>query len=182
MSAAPPLRRHPSAWWLGWVLVLGAGCSSLPPAAPVGGDVWSGRLSVRVDAVADVPARGLSAAFELRGDAQAGRIDLTSPMGSILARATWSPGAATLTTPDRQALFPDLDALTREWLGQSVPVAALFDWLHGRPWPQAPSRVTAQGFEQIDWQVDLARHREGAISARRASVPAVSMQVRLDPP
>lgn len=167
---------------MGWVLALSAGCSSLPPALPVGGEVLSGRLSVRVEATEGVPARGLSAAFELRGDAQAGRIDLTSPMGSILARATWSPGAATLTTPDRQVLFADLDALTHEWLGQSVPVAALFDWLHGRPWPQAPSRVTAQGFEQIGWQVDLARQREGAIGAWRASVPAVSMQVRLDPP
>lgn len=180
-----PLRlgRAP-AWWTGWVvLALSVGCSSLPPSAvPAGAEVLSGRLSVRVDAMADVPARSLSAAFDLRGDARSGQLDLTSPMGNILARASWRPGQAVLAMPDRESSFADLDALTQEWLGQSVPVAALFDWLHGRPWPLAPSRATAQGFEQIGWQVDLGRRSEGAISARREGLPAVSIQARLDPP
>jgi len=44
-----------------------------------------------------------------------------------------------LTTPRETRRFASLDELTREALGESVPIEAWFDWLRGRPWPGAPS-------------------------------------------
>jgi outer membrane lipoprotein LolB len=145
----------------------------------------AGRLSVSVAAGGGAPARSFSAAFELHGSAEAGRLDLSTPLGSMLAQARWAPSRVTLTTPQGDTEFPDLDALTREALGESLPVAALFDWLQGRPWsgaPSVPAAPPALGFEQLGWGVSLARFDEGLVSARRDSPPPVSVRIKLDRP
>lgn len=164
------------------------GACAVVPSAPDGasGNALSGRLAVRVDAVDGAPARAVSAAFDLRGDASAGQLNLSTPLGSVLAQARWAPGSVTLTTPLGETRFPDLDALAREVLGESLPVAALFDWLRGRPWSGAPSTLSADaaapGFEQLGWVVDLARFDEAWVAARRAQVPVVSVRARVDRP
>lgn len=152
---------------------------ALPPGEPL-----SGRLSVRVEAEGATPARSLSAAFELRGDPNAGRLDLSTPLGSVLAQARWSPVRVVLATPRGETDFADLDALTREVLGESLPVAALFDWLRGRPWAGATSTRSSpgSGFEQLGWAVDLARFDEALVAARRQSPPPVTVRIKLDRP
>ncbi len=163
-----------------------AGCATVAPLGPGNGaEALSGRLAVRVDAIGNEPARALSAAFELRGDARDGALALSTPLGSMLAQARWMPGDVVLTTPQGARRFADLDGLTREVLGESVPVEAWFDWLRGRPWPAAPSTAAAgsTGFEQLGWQVDLARLGAGAVSAtRRALQPVVTVRIQLDRP
>ncbi|MBE0546249.1 MAG: outer membrane lipoprotein LolB, partial [Rubrivivax sp.] len=54
------------------------------------------------------------------------------------------------------------------------------DWVAGRPWPAAPHHVHDSGFEQLGWQVLLARQAEGWIEARRDTPPEVVVRVRLD--
>ena len=163
-----------------------SGCAAPVPAPePVGGDVLSGRLSVQVEAAAAAPARALSAAFELRGDPVRGRLDLSTPLGSVLAQARWSPQRVILKTPRGETEFTDLDALTREALGESLPVAALFDWLQGRPWPGAPSRTgkpPGRDFEQLGWTVDLTRYDAALVSAHRDAPPPVTVRIKLDRP
>jgi outer membrane lipoprotein LolB len=155
-----------------------AACSSLPPAPPAG-EVMSGRLSVRV---ASDPPRSGTAAFELRGSPEAGQLDLSTPLGSLMARARWSPGEVVLATPKEEKSYADLDALTRDVLGESLPVPALFDWLLGRPWPGAPSqpRSDPPGFEQLGWAVSLAQFDRGTIEAQRRQDPPVTVRARLD--
>ena len=176
----------------GWVrfaaaaVLLGlAGCASIPhDESALDGDMFAGRLSVRVEAEGSQPVRALNAAFELRGDPRTGRLDLSTPLGTILAQARWSPSQVVLATPKGERQFPDLDALTREVLGEPVPVAALFDWLHGRPWPGAPSHPStgARGFEQLGWLVNLASFDEDLLSAHRDSRPPVTLRVKLARP
>jgi outer membrane lipoprotein LolB len=159
-----------------------AACSSLPRST-ADGEALSGRLSVAVDGGSGAEPRGVSAAFELSGTPQSGRLDLTNPLGSVMARARWAPGEVVLTTPERSTAYPDLDALTREVLGESLPVAALFDWLRGRPWPGAPSQQGAgaeASFEQLGWAVNLARFGEGWVTARRERAPGVTVRARVD--
>lgn len=163
--------------WLPWLAAaLAAGCATVP--APE--DVLSGRLSVRVDALGDQPARSLASAFELRGDAERGELKLTSPLGSVIALARWTPGEATLATPSSEARYTDLDALSRDALGESLPLRALPAWLRGRPWTGAPSTANGSGFEQLGWQIGLARQAEGWVEARRESPPAVTVRARLE--
>ena len=164
-----------------------AACASVPKAsAPDSGATLSGRLAVRVDGVAGAAARSVSAAFELQGGPQAGRLNLSTPFGSVLAQARWAPGMVVLATPQGERNFDDLDALTLELLGESLPVAALFDWLRGRPWPGAASTAMVApaepGFEQLGWVVDLARFDEAWVAARRERAPVVMVRAKLDRP
>ena len=101
----------------------------------------------------------------------------------MLAQARWAPGSVVLATPQGEKQFADLDALTREALGESLPVAALFDWLRGRPWPgAASSAASGPGFEQLGWVVSLARFDDAWVEARRESPPAVTVRAKLDRP
>jgi len=158
-------------------------CASLTPPHAQGAQVLSGRLSVRVETE---PVRALSGAFELSGTAQNGALVLTSPLGSTLAQARWSPGEAVLETPGSRARYPDLDTLAEQALGERVPLAALFDWLRGRPWPGARSTATPApgepGFEQLGWVVSLAHFDDASIDARRLRPPAVTVRAKLDRP
>ena len=163
-------------------LALGACASVQQGAASVmNADALSGRLVVRVDASGGAAARSENAAFELQGDAKAGRLDLATPLGTVVAQARWAPGSVMLVTPRGERRFADLDALTEEMLGESVPVAALFDWLRGRPWAGAASAATPDpGFTQLGWAVSLARFDEGWVVAKRDRAPAVTVRAKLD--
>ena len=154
-------------------------CASTPPPA-AGEPQWtSGRLSVRIETD---PVQNVSAGFELRGDGQSGELRLNTPLGTRLAAARWSPGSAVLADSQGEQRYASLDDLSRRALGEALPLAALPDWLAGRPWPAAPHRVNAQGFEQLGWQVRLDRRADGFIEASRAAVPAVNLRVKLDDP
>lgn len=155
-----------------------AGCAQLPrEPAPVEQSRLSGRLSVTI--AGDVHHRGTggAASFELFGGPEAGRLELTSPLGTLVARANWQPGLAVLNTPDGERRFDTLDALTREMLGEPVPVAALFDWLKAQPWPAAPHQKTAAGFEQLGWRIEP---KLPALVATRLADPIVTLRARLD--
>jgi outer membrane lipoprotein LolB len=62
----------------------------------------------------------------------------------------------------------------------ALPLAALFDWLRGRPWPRAVSQARSGGFEQLGWVVDLSRRAEGWLLVRREAAPEVTVRVLLD--
>jgi outer membrane lipoprotein LolB len=164
-----------------------AGCAtpSRPPAAGAD-DALAGRLTVKVDATPTSEARNVTAAFDLQGNPQQGRLDLSTPLGTVLAQARWAPGKVALVTSQGETKFASLDELTREVLGESLPVAALFDWLRGRPWPGAPSTPSASaaepGFAQLGWTVSLARFDDGWIAATRKQSPAVTVRAKLDRP
>ena len=118
--------------------VLAAGCAAVPPAPAV---VISGRLAVVVAAHAGEPARQLAGSFELRGDAQRGQLDLVSPLGVTIARARWAPDRVELDAAEGPIAYASLDELTDRTFGEPMPVAALFDWLRGRPRGGSPARA-----------------------------------------
>lgn len=164
-----------------------AGCTTLQPQTPpASSESVSGRMSVKVDATPSTPARSVSASFELQGTPQDGRLDLSTPLGTTIAQARWSGRKALLTTGGEQRSYPDLDALTQDMLGESLPIVALFDWLRGRAWAGAPSRPSVPpaetGFQQLGWDVDLARFDEGWVVAQRVQAPAVVVRARIDRP
>ncbi|HEY8708733.1 MAG TPA: outer membrane lipoprotein LolB [Burkholderiaceae bacterium] len=167
------------------VALLMAACAAVPQA-PIAGVTLSGRLALHVDGVDGGAARSMSAAFELQGDPLAGHLNLSTPLGNVVAQARWAPGSVVLITPKGEKTFADLNALTYEVLGESLPVAALFDWLQGRPWPGAASVATvapvAPGFEQLGWVISLARFDDGLIAAQRANPPVVTLRAKLDQP
>ncbi|MBU3735596.1 MAG: outer membrane lipoprotein LolB [Methylobacterium sp.] len=167
-----------------------AGCASAPPgpepAQPgeqaSGQAAWSGRLGWQVAAAPGREAQQASAAFELRGNVHQGSLELSSPLGTVLARAHWRPGAAELRTPEGSSSFEDLPALTRAAFGgEEVPLQALFDWLQGKPSPMAGHEGRAGGgFEPLGWGVDVSGLARGLLTARRPAEPAVTLRIRLE--
>lgn len=172
--------RQPAVAWLLAASLL-AGCATVGQKAPPDSATLSGKLSVRVDATATTPSRSESGNFELKGTPEAGQLNLSTPLGTVMAQARWAGNRAWLATSQGETAYPDLDALTQEMLGESLPVAALFDWLRGRPWPGTASRPVEGGFEQLGWTIDLARFGEGWVAARRAQAPAVLVRAKVDP-
>lgn len=163
-------------------LFLLAGCSTLTSTHPGQDEVVSGKLSVQIEAAHDAPARNVSAAFDLHGGAEHGAMQLSSPLGTIMAEARWRPGEVLLKSADGEKRFADLPSLASEVLGEPMPLGALFDWLRGRPWAGAPSRPLAPpavGFEQLGWTVGLERLGEGWIVARRSAPPVVTVRAKL---
>lgn len=166
---------------LGAALLLGA-CATPPPQ---GEPPWAqGRLALRVDATDTRPAQSLNLGFELRGDGEQGELRLTGPLGTRVAEARWNAREAVLDSGQGAVRYASLDALAAQALGEPLPLQALPPWLAGRPWAGAPHRplpAPAVGFEQLGWQVDLSRHAEGHVQARRDAPPAVVLRVRLEP-
>lgn len=167
------------------VATLVSGCATTPsPYQIPSGDSLAGRLTVKVDSTPASQARNVTATFDLQGSPEQGRLDLSTPLGTLLAQARWSPGKVALITAQGETRFANMDELTREVLGESLPVAALFDWLRGRPWPGAPSTPTAvpaeKSFQQLGWVVSLAHFDEGLIAAKRDLAPSVTVRAKLD--
>lgn len=117
-------------------------------------------------AVGQSQAQLVSAAFELKGDAHQGELLLLTPLGSTAAFIQWSTNGAQLQAQGRTRQFGDLQQLVLQVLGSSVPVTALFLWLHG-------DAIAADG-----WQVDLSQFDNGKITARRDN-PAPKAELRL---
>jgi outer membrane lipoprotein LolB len=172
-----------SAWLLAALAL--AGCAAVPQA-PTGSQALSGRLALQVDALPDRPAQSISASFDLRGNAEQGELRLSTPLGTTLAAAFWGPGEARLVTPQGEKRYDDLDALSRDAFGESLPLRALPDWLQGRPWggaaePAMPLQP-GPGFVQLGWSIDLARFDSGQLQASRAGPPAVRLRAQMDVP
>ncbi len=172
-----PLRWRPAA--IAATSAVVAACATPPPELP--GALISGRLAVQVDGD---PPRGFNGDFELRGDARSGSLRLTGPLGTTAADAHWSPTQTWLVTAQGSTTYASLDELTATALGEPIPVAPLFDWLRGRPWPGAPAVAiggSAGGFEQLGWRIDLGRWADGVIEARRDAPPRVTVRARVEP-
>ena len=171
--------------------LLGA-CATHPP--PLTGAVYAGKLAVRSDASGAQPARSVSGQFELSGSPSSGQLVLTSPIGTTVARARWShpvgaqgePSEIELEADGRTSRFGSLDAMMQQALGDSLPLAAMFDWLAGRPWPAAPAVRATDGasFDQLGWHVDLAQFAPSQliVAERPAPPPTLHVRVKLDTP
>ena len=155
-----------TARWLlaAFAALLLTACASPPrTAAAPGVQVWTGRLALTVEGQA---SQSFSAGFELKGAPDNGDLTLYNPIGGTLAVLAWSPGTATLRAGGTQRQFASLEALAREATGAPLPVAALFDWLAGKPTP-------VEG-----WEADVAQVAEGRLRARRtAPPPAADLRV-----
>lgn len=173
-------RRPISIALVAWMV---AGCVSTPATStlPL---AYSGRLAVRAAASAHHTATAFSARFELSGDAIHGRLQLLSPLGTTLADAVWNPSGVVLRSGEHLQVFDTLDDMALHVLGQPVPLAALWDWLEGRPHANAPALPLrdSTGFEQWGWRIDTSSLLDAGLLQASQDTPAgpTSLRIRLD--
>jgi outer membrane lipoprotein LolB len=149
-----------------------------PPAA-------SGRMALQIAAHGAEAARGFSGQFELRGSAETGSLELSGPLGAGWAQASWATGRFRLQTSQQTFDYASLDELTQAGLGEALPLAALFDWLKGRPWPGAAFAGLGEGspgFVQLGWRIDTGDLAAGRLRAQRLQAPAITLRILLDSP
>jgi outer membrane lipoprotein LolB len=148
------------------------GCAQ-PLVQPTAADdqpqrVWRGRLALRVDKHPEPTS--FFANFELSGQPDTGELTLSTPLGTTLAQLRWSPQQVRLRNNGQTRAFDSLDALATEATGAAIPIAALFEWLQGRP-------AAADG-----WRADLSQLEAGRLVARRSQPePAAELRLIIDP-
>lgn len=145
-------------------LVLSA-CASAPPVQR-DTPFWSGRLGLQV--LTD-PPQSYQAGFELQGSARSGELTLLSPIGSVVARVQWDERQAVLERGSERWQHASVDQLIGQLIPAAVPMADLFEWLHGR---------AAGGG---NWQADLSEFSQGRIQAQRVQpLPRAQLRLALD--
>ncbi len=143
-----------------------AGCATPRRASLPESATWSGRLGLQVQSE---PPQTWSVGFELQGSEQQGELLLLSPIGTALAQLQWTTQSAQLVQGDRQWSGRNLDQLTQQLMGTALPLAALFDWLAGRP-------TVVPG-----WRVDVSQLAQGRVQAERQSpAPQATLRIVLD--
>jgi outer membrane lipoprotein LolB len=164
----------------------------LPPAT--GGVNYSGRFALVVNG--DDRHENVSGRFALTVDRSDVTLDLSTPLGTTVARVQSGPSGARLTVPSgaglRTAEGPDPEALSLQVLGWTLPVSGISDWIEGRPAPGRPYRFDpgeagAAQLEQDGWTIHYPpRGSDGRIRRmdlsrpQQADAPAVSLRVLLD--
>ncbi|MEF2269352.1 outer membrane lipoprotein LolB [Janthinobacterium sp. LS2A] len=141
--------------------------------------------------------------FNWQQTAQRTDVTLYSPVGSTLATIVVTPQQAVLTQSGKAPRSaPDVDALSAQLLGWSLPVSGLRDWLQGHAVgadgkrfvasPANDSVTTKDGWRlrYVSWQ-DASDNTPGALPQPRridaernasAQADAVSLRIVLDAP
>ena len=140
--------------------------------------------------------------FNWQQTAQRTDVTLYSPVGSTLATIAVTPQQAVLTQSGKAPRSaPDVDTLSAQMLGWSLPVSGLRDWLQGHAVgadgkrfvasPANDSVTTKDGWRlrYVSWQ-DASDNTPGALPQPRridaernasAQADAVSLRIVLDP-
>lgn len=123
---------------LAFVLAAGvalSACTTLMPA-PVDARVeqsWHGRFALTVT-LPDQPSQSNSGNFTITRGRAYTQLDLSTPLGNVIASARSGAGGASLVTADgRRVQAEDPEQLTEQLFGWRVPFQRLPDWLAGRP-------------------------------------------------
>ena len=193
----PVLRRRPAwpvaAWPVAIWAALVSACATLP-AAP-GSLSYSGKFALVVSG--SDRRETMSGRFLLTVDDSVVTLDLSTPLGTTVARVQNSPSGARVTVPSggglRTEQGPDPDALSAQVLGWTLPVSGIPDWIEGRPAAGRPYRLDPDDdggsrLEQDGWTIHLAPrgpdgriHRLDMDRPPAGEAPAVSLRVVLDP-
>ena len=185
-------QRATGRWLAALFVALLAGCATAPETPS--DRLYTGRFSAL--ATQGDKRESVSGRFsvEVRGDRQ--RIDLSTPLGTTVARIEVGPEGANANGPGLQeARGPDADALAEQLLGWRLPVSGLPDWIEGRPVPTRPAVVGHEGrrlvlIEQDGWTVRIeetfaASGRPRLVVLERAAsplAPGVVLRLVVDDP
>jgi outer membrane lipoprotein LolB len=179
-------------WLAAALAALVTACVSLPPAPS--GISYTGRFALVVNG--DDRHETVSGRFALTVGRSDVTLDLSTPLGTTVARVQSGPTGARLTVPSAGGLRteqgPDAEALSLQVLGWTLPVSGISDWIEGRPAQGRPYRLdpgeagVAQ-LEQDGWTIRFQpRGNDGHIRRldmsrpQQPDAPAVSLRVVLD--
>ncbi len=147
-----------------------AGCAAPPPGSNQSGQtefLRYGRFALKAEDFNRNP-EAVQGGFTWRDTGRRFSLDLTDPMGSVIARVVVERTGATLTRANGEQIYAKTpDALMQSVLGQTVPVDGLRTWLRTIKTPLPGMSMVVmdpdgriQIFEQSGWRVQLSRFDE----------------------
>jgi outer membrane lipoprotein LolB len=165
-----------------------AGCAAVPPATSI--DVesalparWTlqGRIGVQSG------EQSLSGQIHWQHGQDSDDLLMTSPLGQGVARILRDSEGVVLELPNQPALRAlDADALTRDALGYTLPVAGLTWWVLARPDPGRAYEARRDGagrlmrLEQDGWVIDYLQYASGMPGRpRKLVVTRDDLEIRL---
>jgi len=176
-------------------LTLLSACAT--PARAPADRAYTGRFAVTTTSAEQRENVSGRFGLEIRGLQQI--LELSSPLGTTVARIEIEPGGARATGAQMQEVRgASADALTEKLLGWPLPVSGLADWIEGRPAPSRVARLEREGgrivlLEQDGWTIHVPEYFEviGATDRPRrlvlerpaaASSPSVVLRLIVDDP
>ncbi len=171
-----------------WVCVLLAGCATVEPqSGPTGpiGDAFylSGRVSVKYGTEA------ASGAISWEHKPDSDDLLISNPLGQGVARIVRRDALVSLTTSDHKTYQAgDVETLTAQVLGWSLPLAGLPDWVRGRAAADAPAQLRLDSarrlaeLRQSGWLVEFADYNgtNGLPARLRLSRADVAIRLVID--
>lgn len=126
----------------------------------------SGRFAMKSEVFGRNP-EAIQGGFVWKDRGQSLTLDLTNPMGTVLARVEVGPQGAFLQESNGVVTrAPHPDALVRQVIGQEIPVSGLRAWMRGQPASGASAEdlTRASGhlsrLRQHGWLIELSRYDE----------------------
>lgn len=168
-----------------------------------------GQLSIKLQATAELPAKGVSLGFFFHGQPEAGRLDLMTPLGSQIAQVGWGPSGAWLRrdgggitegppesrfgtdlsapSPTDQGVerFDSIQTLSERALGEAIPLQTLIHWMQGHADPARVSTPEPEGspdagtFTQDGWRIDTRDWPRRLQAQRAASAQLRGIQIKV---
>jgi outer membrane lipoprotein LolB len=124
----------------------------------------SGRFAMRAEVFGRNP-EAVQGGFVWRDRGQVLTLDLTNPMGTVLARVEVGPqGALMQESNGNITRAPHPDALIRQVIGQEIPVSGLRSWMRGQPADGSSAENVARTsghlskLRQNGWSIELSRY------------------------
>jgi outer membrane lipoprotein LolB len=157
----------------------------------------AGRIAINYSR--DGKNESLSGKFTWRQSQANTDVSLISPTGQTVAVINVTPGSATLRESGKAPRSaPDLDSLTTQTLGWTLPVSGLRDWLQGYAQARDGSRfvatpandtvITSDGWklDYVSWQDDTAavpqpKRIDATRIALGQAVDDMSIRIVIDP-
>lgn len=108
----------------------------------------SGRISVNMD------GKGSVGQFDWAHRADEDQLSVNSPLGSTVARLQRDASGVSLQADGKTWQAADVESLTHDVLGWTLPLGNLVWWIRGLPAPGEPYRFAADGsLEQQGWLI-----------------------------
>ncbi|MDN0082123.1 lipoprotein insertase outer membrane protein LolB [Crenobacter sp. SG2305] len=119
----------------------------------------SGRLAVKVD------DKGSYGNFDWQHAPTRDVVSITTPVGSTVARLTRDADGVLLEADGKETRSANVEELTNETLGWTLPLDNLVWWIRGVPAPNAPSERLADGaLQQQGWTIRFFRDEGDTVS------------------
>ncbi|WP_374538781.1 lipoprotein insertase outer membrane protein LolB [Chitinimonas taiwanensis] len=138
---------------LGLLLSLGlASCATYQPA-PAALSSLPEQYSVSGRVAVNAAGKGYNARFSWSHDQRDDRVDISNPLGQIVARLEMRPDGAVFHDKDGKAhAAEDVETLSERELGWRLPADGLRYWLLGLADPARPARWEAEADARVLWQ------------------------------